>query len=173
MSNIDLSAIFPHSEPVNEKYMVPIMLILKKDKKALLNFRHGKSFPYRMMISLFKNMHDHLEFLLDFMNTKRVDPEAGSYFYTDLTDHKRTIDLYHRYGISAFNIDSDTVPIEQWNYMLKIGYVDKEPESSDDEDEDDEDDTVPCAECGDPTGFSKVANMASRGDTYCSIACAQ
>ena len=92
--------------------------ILQKDTKGLdkCEFHPG------ILIARLKNNLDGLEFLLKYIN---YDPGAGSYFFTDVKDNK-TFDLYKKYDISPLNLNKYDVTKEQWDYMYKIEYINKE-----------------------------------------------
>ena len=81
-------------------------------------------FKTRMLISYLKNDLENLEFLLNFLHKNEHYTGAGSYFYTDIIDNK-TFDLYHKYKIYASNCRKYCMTNEQWNYLYKIGYINK------------------------------------------------
>jgi hypothetical protein len=91
--------------------------ILNKDVKGL----DKCVFQIHLLISQFKNNLDGLEFLLKYLD---YDPGAGSYFYTDVEDNK-TFDLYHKYRITACNLNKEHISEEQWEYLYKIKYINK------------------------------------------------
>ena len=82
--------------------------------------------PGRMIIEELKNRPDDLEFFFSwFSKWCNYLPGSGSYHYTNITSN-RTLDIYHKYDFGGCNLHKEDVTEDQWDYMLKIGYITKE-----------------------------------------------
>ena len=88
----------------------------KREKLAKCRFNP------RILISKVKNNLQALRFLLEFIN---YDPGAGSSFFTNVKDNA-TFDLYKEFNIDSCNCFKDCMTEEQWDYLYKIGYIDKD-----------------------------------------------
>ena len=95
--------------------------ILQKNTTGLDSYQ----FQPHVLIEHVKNDLDELEFLLDYLERIGCDPGSNSEFFTGITDC-RTFDLYHEYDIDPINIDWYEIPDDQWKYIHKIGFINKE-----------------------------------------------
>ena len=96
-------------------------ILLKKDLGSLKNIKLRP----RLIVSILKNEPDYLDF---FLNSISVDYEcyisAGTYFFEDVINDK-TFDIYKKYNVSSTNCFKELMSKEQWEYLLKIGFIEE------------------------------------------------